>query len=319
MNNYQDKIEQYLPEVAQFLTSLIMEDTAITVVSYQEVEGENIIGGLQPKDIILKVFDESNGLDIVAVLDEEWFGILSSVMLGVEEKGFNEVTMDLLSKFSREMLASLENKIDEAEEYDFSEVEVMQFANLQDALKCTEYAFAELEVDGLADDSIRAALLIGNPESVKKAEEPEPELSEEEETIAEGEGSSEGPAEEQPQEEQVSNGVQQEVISGKYIEFEDFSETTAPIENEDGQNMDLLKDVEMDVSVELGRIELPLGKVLQLSKGSVIELEKLAGEPVDILVNGQKIAHGEVVVIDEHFGVRISNLLTTKQRLASLS
>ncbi len=75
----------------------------------------------------------------------------------------------------------------------------------------------------------------------------------------------------------------------------------------------------MDVSVELGRIELPLGKVLQLAKGSVIELEKLAGEPVDILVNGQRIAHGEVVVIDEHFGVRISNLITTRQRLASLS
>ena len=89
-------------------------------------------------------------------------------------------------------------------------------------------------------------------------------------------------------------------------------------ENGNGHSMDLLKDVEMDVSVELGKIELPLGKVLQLSKGSVIELEKLAGEPVDILVNGHRIAHGEVVVIDEHFGVRISNLITTRQRLASL-
>lgn len=318
MDNYQDKIEQYLPEVAQFLTSLIMEDTAITVVSYQEVEGENILGGLQPKDIILKVFDENLGLDIVAVLDEEWFGILSSVMLGVEEKGFNEVTMDLLRKFSREMMASMENKIDEAENYDFGEVEVMQFANLQDALKCSEYAFAELEVDGLADDSIRAALLVGNPESIKKVQEPEPEEPEEE-ISAEADEPAGEQAESVTQEAPSANGIKQEIISGKYIEFEDFSETTPPLESEDGQNMDLLKDVEMDVSVELGRIELPLGKVLQLSKGSVIELEKLAGEPVDILVNGQKIAHGEVVVIDEHFGVRISNLLTTKQRLASLS
>ena len=58
---------------------------------------------------------------------------------------------------------------------------------------------------------------------------------------------------------------------------------------------------------------------MQLTKGSVIELEKLAGEPVDILVNGHCIAHGEVVVIDEHFGVRISNLITTRQRIAGLS
>ena len=88
--------------------------------------------------------------------------------------------------------------------------------------------------------------------------------------------------------------------------------------NGEVHSMDLLKDVDLDVSVELGRIELPLGKVLELAKGSVIELEKLAGEPVDILVNGNRIALGEVVVIDEHFGVRISSLVTTKKRLAKI-
>jgi flagellar motor switch protein FliN/FliY len=112
----------------------------------------------------------------------------------------------------------------------------------------------------------------------------------------------------------------EEIISGREVEFDDFDDVPNGAEdlNGNGRSMDLLGDVEMDVSVELGRIELPLGKVLQLAKGSVIELEKLAGEPVDILVNGQCIAQGEVVVIDEHFGVRIANLITTRQRIAKL-
>ena len=101
-----------------------------------------------------------------------------------------------------------------------------------------------------------------------------------------------------------------------YIEFEDFEEDVLiDIVSEDGKSMDMFRDVNMDVSVELGRIELPLGRVLQLAKGSVLELDKLAGEPVDIMVNGQRIAQGEVVVIDEHFGVRISNLITIRQHL----
>ena len=79
-----------------------------------------------------------------------------------------------------------------------------------------------------------------------------------------------------------------------------------------GNNIEILKDVNVEVSVELGRITMPLGDVLNLSKGSVVELENLAGEQINVLVNGQKIAMAEVVVIGEHFGVRISKLISTK-------
>jgi len=110
-----------------------------------------------------------------------------------------------------------------------------------------------------------------------------------------------------------------QVISGRKVEFEGFDETGGrEASNGHSRSMALLKDVEMEVSVQLGQIEMPLGKVLQLAKGSIIELDKLAGEPVDILVNGSKIAQGEVVVIDEHFGVRITNLITTRERIARL-
>lgn len=84
-------------------------------------------------------------------------------------------------------------------------------------------------------------------------------------------------------------------------------------------NLEMLADVHLEISVELGRRAMPLAEVLRLTKGSLIELDKLAGEPVDILVNGRKIAQGEVVVIDENFGVRIIGLVSPSQRLRNAS
>jgi flagellar motor switch protein FliN/FliY len=80
------------------------------------------------------------------------------------------------------------------------------------------------------------------------------------------------------------------------------------------KNIDRLMDVLMRVTVELGRTNIPLSKVLELQKGSVIELEHLAGDPVDILVNDSLVARGEVVVVDDNFGVRITELVEANQK-----
>ena len=80
------------------------------------------------------------------------------------------------------------------------------------------------------------------------------------------------------------------------------------------KNFDLLAEVELNVTVELGRRRIPLSEVLQLTTGSVIELEKLVGEPLEIFANGRLIAEGEAVVVDEQFGVRITNLASTNHR-----
>ena len=78
------------------------------------------------------------------------------------------------------------------------------------------------------------------------------------------------------------------------------------------KNIDLLMDVALDVVIELGRTVMPLREVLNLGPGSVIELDKLAGDPVDILVNNKLVARGEVVVIEENFGVRITEIVDVK-------
>ncbi len=81
-------------------------------------------------------------------------------------------------------------------------------------------------------------------------------------------------------------------------------------------NLDLLLDVPLDITVELGRASKRVREVLALSPGSIVELSKLAGEPVDLLVNGRLIAKGEVVVIDENFAVRITDILSREERLS---
>ena len=313
MDDIKERIEPYLSEVEGFLTSLLLEETKISITAVQEVEGEGIMNTLQKEDIYLYSRNEGTESDFIIILDQDWLGLLSSIMLGIEEKKFNEVTKDLLKKFSGELSKTLLEKFQEnGITLDLQKAQAYTRGQLEQQFCHTAYSIARLEVEGLADENVRAAIMIGDPEAQIKKVEEKPKKEEE--------GSKDKSKEFTSfDEEDMSNmGSQEEVISGRYIEFEEFGDNH-PLKNGDGNSMDLLKDVEMDVSVELGRIELPLGKVLQLAKGSVIELEKLAGEPVDILVNGQRIAHGEVVVIDEHFGVRISNLITTRQRLATLN
>jgi flagellar motor switch protein FliN/FliY len=81
------------------------------------------------------------------------------------------------------------------------------------------------------------------------------------------------------------------------------------------RSMDLIMDIPLDVSVELGRVQMLIKDVLELATGSIVELERVAGEPVDLLVNGQLIAKGEVVVIEDNFGIRITEIISPADRL----
>ena len=85
-----------------------------------------------------------------------------------------------------------------------------------------------------------------------------------------------------------------------------------------GGNADLLMNVPLDVTIEIGQAKRRIKEIMGFAQGTVIELEKQAGAPVDIVVNGQLIAHGDVVVIDDNFGVRITEILGTRELLNSL-
>lgn len=86
----------------------------------------------------------------------------------------------------------------------------------------------------------------------------------------------------------------------------------------DGRNLKMILDIPLKVTVELGRTKMPVSDLLNLTQGSVIELSKLAGDPMEVLVNDKLIARGEAVVVNEKFGVRLTDIISPTERVESL-
>ncbi len=84
-------------------------------------------------------------------------------------------------------------------------------------------------------------------------------------------------------------------------------------------DLDMILDIPVQLTVELGRTRIPIKHILQLAQGSVVELDALAGEPMDVLVNGTLIAQGEVVVVNEKFGIRLTDVVTPSERMRRMT
>jgi flagellar motor switch protein FliN/FliY len=108
--------------------------------------------------------------------------------------------------------------------------------------------------------------------------------------------------------------------SSSRLPMEEFG--SVPKNNEpvtlDGPNLDVILDIPVSISMEVGSTDINIRNLLQLNQGSVIELDRLAGEPLDVLVNGTLIAHGEVVVVNEKFGIRLTDVISPSERIKKL-
>lgn len=111
----------------------------------------------------------------------------------------------------------------------------------------------------------------------------------------------------------VSNGLEQ--IAGA---AEGVSESVKEVAPKKSRTLDFLLDVTLQVTVEVGRARMTIQDLLQLGQGSVMELEKLAGEPLDIYVNGRPVARGEAVIVNEKFGVRLTDIISPDERVMGL-
>jgi flagellar motor switch protein FliN/FliY len=98
----------------------------------------------------------------------------------------------------------------------------------------------------------------------------------------------------------------------------DLKEAGAPAQPESDVDLDMILDIPVTLSMEIGRTRISVRNLLQLNQGSVVELDRLAGEPLDVLVNGTLIAHGEVVVINEKYGVRLTDVVSKSERVEKL-
>ena len=110
------------------------------------------------------------------------------------------------------------------------------------------------------------------------------------------------------------------VSSSNRLPMEEFG--SVPRNNEpvslEGPNLDVILDIPVSISMEVGSTDINIRNLLQLNQGSVIELDRLAGEPLDVLVNGTLIAHGEVVVVNEKFGIRLTDVISPSERIKKL-
>ena len=127
-------------------------------------------------------------------------------------------------------------------------------------------------------------------------------------------------AEDENQEDEpvTDEGAGEVAVEEENIDGEETDEPTD--KGEDGPaNIDLILDIPLSVTVELGRSKMLINDLLQLGQGSVIELTKLVGEPLEVLVNNKLVARGEVVVVNEKFGVRLTDIVTPMERVKSLA
>jgi len=99
-------------------------------------------------------------------------------------------------------------------------------------------------------------------------------------------------------------------------EFDEMQDEGQPVSGD--VNLDVILDVPVTLSMEVGRTRVPIRNLLQLTQGSVVELDRAAGEPLDVFVNGTLIAHGEVVVVNERFGIRLTDVVSPSERLRKL-
>lgn len=107
---------------------------------------------------------------------------------------------------------------------------------------------------------------------------------------------------------------------GDNVKMADLEELQDDAENnpEERRKLDAILDIPVTISMEVGRSQISIRNLLQLNQGSVVELERVAGEPLDVLVNGTLIAHGEVVVVNDKFGIRLTDVISQLERIRKL-
>jgi len=117
---------------------------------------------------------------------------------------------------------------------------------------------------------------------------------------------------EEDEEPEADDGIRQ-------VELDELKDESLPPQNKDGgPELDVILDIPVRISMEVGATKIPIRNLLQLNQGSVVELDRLAGEPLDVLVNGTLIAHGEVVMVNDKFGIRLTDVVSQSERIQRL-
>lgn len=275
-----------------------------------------------------------NGTNLLAIREQDAL-IISDLMMGGEGTNpptqLNELYMSAVGEAMNQMMGSVATSMSTVfkKKIDISppNVTLVDFAddiNISNSLLMSEnivkVAF-RMEVEDLIDSEIMQILplsvakemvgnLMGGVQEEPQAPQPAPQQQQQPMQ------QSAQPQMQQPMQQQMYQQPMQQQRPQQNVNVQpvQFAPLAAPNMMGGDTNINLIMDVPLQVTVELGRTRKLIREILELSPGSVIELDKLAGEPVDILANGKLIAKGEVVVIDENFGVRITDIVSPLER-----
>ena len=112
--------------------------------------------------------------------------------------------------------------------------------------------------------------------------------------------------------------AEQALEEANAVDLDELVEDSQPISKAEAAKLDTILDIPVTISMEVGRSFISIRNLLQLNQGSVVELDRVAGEPLDVMVNGTLIAHGEVVVVNDKFGIRLTDVISQTERIKKL-
>jgi flagellar motor switch protein FliN/FliY len=118
--------------------------------------------------------------------------------------------------------------------------------------------------------------------------------------------------------EAMDEQAEAESAEAEAVELDELEEEASPLSGEEQRKLDTILDIPVTISMEVGRSHISIRNLLQLNQGSVVELDRVAGEALDVLVNGTLIAHGEVVVVNDKFGIRLTDVISQVERIKKL-
>lgn len=116
----------------------------------------------------------------------------------------------------------------------------------------------------------------------------------------------------------IENNDNAENAGAESVALDKLESTVATTSSGEELNLDVILDIPVTISMEIGKTKINIRNLLQLNQGSVVELDRMAGEPLDVVVNGTLIAHGEVVVVNEKFGIRLTDIISPAERVRKL-
>ena len=325
---------------ATALFTLLNKKVDITAPSVKIDTFREVVEGYSSPIVLVKVeyIEGLEGLNLL-ILDSRDASIIADLMMGgsgenIEDKAeLDEIHLSAVGEAMNQMMGSsatsISNIIDKVVNISPPEpifdVKVDEFENdyfnKEDSLVVTSF---DLKIGNLIDSTFKQlAPLSFTKKLIKSLKSNDEGLTAKSDNVMQSNISEEVEAENSKKTESKTSSSLENKKRKNIEQKVDVQEAQFPEFGEKGneslpQNMELLKDVPLTVTVRLGKTKMTISEVLDLGEGSIIELDKLAGELVDLYVNGKLIAKGEVVVIDESFGFRVKDIISPAERISNL-